>query len=462
MAEHPSSTLKRLAKENSIEDVKCAELAILLDNKDVLRKYRDSFHYPKMKTLPRVDMELVNPEEDAVYLCGHSLGLCPKKTDDIMAEEMKKWAHMGVEGHRHGKYPWAMVEDYIVKQMANLVGCKEIECWIMNTLSVNLNVMMTTFYKPTPQRHKILIEAGAFPSDHIAVEAQIRYHGYDPATSLIEAKPKPGKESIVMDDLVKLIEEEGDEIALIMFAGVQYYTGQLFDLKRITETGHKKGCCVGFDLAHAVGNVKLDLHEWNVDFACWCTYKYMNSGPGSTGGIYVHEKYAHENFNIKRHAGWWGVDIGKRFTMDNSDLPFVPGAAGFAHSNPPLFSTMGLFASLEMFEEIGMDKILEKQRLLTGYLELLINEHFNENTKESPVTYITPLDVASRGCQLSFAFSFPIDKVFQDLIKRGVVCDVRRPKVLRIAPAPLYNSFQDVHRFFSILLDIIERNKDNV
>jgi len=458
--EHPSITLKNLAKENNISDITSKDLATLLDKQDELSKYRKQFAYPRMKTLPKVDLSIVNGEEDCVYLCGHSLGLCPKKTEDVMMEEIKKWKEMGVEGHMNGKYPWALIEEYIFKQMARLVGCKEIEVWIMNTLSVNLNVMMVPFYRPNRNRHKILIETGAFPSDHIAVEAQIRYHGYDPASSLLIAKPRAGEESIKMDDLIELIENEGDEIALILFAGVQYYTGQFFDLKRITDAGHKKGCIVGFDLAHAVGNVELKLHDWNVDFACWCTYKYMNSGPGATGGVYLHEKYANENYNLKRHAGWWGVDFENRFKMDNSDLPFVPGPAGFAHSNPPLFSTMGLFASLEQFDDVGIQKLVKKQRLLTGYLELLIDTHFNKPNEKQHVSYITPLSIEERGCMLSFAFSFPIEKVFAGLVKRGVVCDVRKPKVLRIAPAPFYNSFDDVHRFVQILLDVIEQNKN--
>ncbi|XP_067843296.1 kynureninase [Heptranchias perlo] len=432
----------------SITDEK---LAIYLDQQDELQHLRDQFHIPKIKDLPSIDPTLVKAEDDCVYFCGNSLGLQPKKTKAYIDEELDKWAKIGVHGHFGGSLPWAFADECIVDLMANVVGAKKEETALMNGLTVNLHLLLLSFYKPTSDRHKILMEAKAFPSDHYAVESQIRLHGLDPKESMLLLSPREGEETLRTEDILAIIEKEGDCIAVIMFSGVQYYTGQLFDMASITKAGHAKGCFVGFDLAHAVGNVELYLHDWEVDFACWCNYKYLNSGAGAIAGAYIHEKHT---FTIKPTLlGWWSHDIKSRFQMDNQ-IDLSPGVNGFRISNPPILLICSLQASLEIFNQTDKQALRRKSILLTGYLECLI-KHYHSKVPDNPqkpyVNIITPSNIEERGCQLSLDFSDPINLIFMELMKRGIVSDKRDPKILRVAPVPLYNSFYDVYKFIKML-----------
>ncbi|XP_013884026.1 kynureninase [Austrofundulus limnaeus] len=322
------------------------------------------------------------------------------------------------------------------------------EVALMNGLTVNLHLLLLSFYKPNTMRHKILMEDKAFPSDHYAVESQIRLRGFDPQLSMMLLSPRPGEDTLRTEDILEVIQKEGDNIAVVMFSGVQFYTGQLFDMRAITEAGHKKGCFVGFDCAHAVGNVDLKLHDWGVDFACWCSYKYLNSGAGGLAGAFVHEK--HKDTIKPRLLGWWGHDLTTRFQMTNV-MELQPGVRGFRLSNQPIFLVCSLQASLEVFNMTNMQALCSKSVLLTGYLEYLIKYFYTKDLSKPHVHIITPSDPQQRGCQLSLSFSVPIRRVFQELEKRGVVCDMREPSVLRIAPVPLYNSFRDIRRLVDIL-----------
>ncbi|XP_066289300.1 kynureninase-like [Branchiostoma lanceolatum] len=428
--------------------------AVAMDTEDPLHGLREDFHIPKMKDLPPTDPTLVCADDDCVYMCGNSLGLQPKGVRKYLEQDMDSWAKYGVFGHFEGARPWALCDEYVIEQSARIVGARQEEVACMNGLTVNLHLLLVSFYRPTATRHKILIEGKAFPSDHYAMESQIRFHGYDPATSLLLAEPRPGEHTLRTEDIVSLIEREGDAIAVVVFSGVQYYTGQLFNMAAITKAGHSKGCVVGFDLAHAVGNAELHLHDWGVDFACWCTYKYMNSGAGGLAGAFVHENHA-DATDAPRFVGWWGHQMSTRFQMDNK-LDLSPGVNGFRLSNPPPLLVSPLLASLDVFQKTTMADLRRKSVLLTGYLELLIKKFYpkpaaGEVTGRPWVDIITPSDPAQRGCQLSLMFSMPIGSVFTQLERRGVACDKREPNVLRIAPAPLYNSFSDVHRFVSLL-----------
>jgi kynureninase len=398
-----------------------SDFAREMDTKDALAGYRAQFHIPKTKE-----------GKDCVYLCGNSLGLQPKATEKALAQELADWKTLGVEGHFHAKNPWMPYHEFLTKPLANLVGAKPSEVVAMNGLTVNLHLMMVSFYRPTQVRHKIVIEAQAFPSDHYAVASQIRFHGFDPATSLIELKPG--------EDVEALIAREGKTIALILIGGVHYYSGQLFDMEKITKAGHKAGAIVAFDLAHAAGNVPLALHDWDVDFACWCSYKYLNSGPGSVAGCFVHERHA-KNSDLPRFAGWWGHDKKTRFKM-GPNFEVMEGAEGWQLSNPPILSLAAVKASLELFDEIGMQKLREKSLRLTGYMEFLL-----DNLKADAFTILTPRNPEERGCQLSILMKRNGRAVFDALTANGVICDWREPDCIRVAPVPLYNSFADVYRF---------------
>uniref|UniRef100_A0A8D2N062 Kynureninase n=1 Tax=Zonotrichia albicollis TaxID=44394 RepID=A0A8D2N062_ZONAL len=405
------------------------KLALHLDEKDELKHLRECFYVPKVKDLPPTDLTLVNGEESCVYFIGNSLGLQPRKVRTYLDEELDKWARTGVHGHFNGKRPWALADECLLDMMAELLS----------------------FFKPTPRRYKILLEARAFPSDHYAMESQLRLHGLDVEKSMVLLQPRQGEETLRTEDILAVIEKEGDSIAVILFSGVQYYTGQLFDIPRITRAGQKKGCLVGFDLAHAVGNVELHLHDWGVDFACWCSYKYLNSGAGGLAGAYIHEKHSK---SIKPALiGWWGHEFKTRFLMENK-LQLSEGINGFRLSNPPILLVCALHASLEVFSQTTMKALRRKSVLLTGYLEYLIKHYYSEdktNPEKPFVRIITPSQIEERGCQLTLSFSLPIKSVFNELEKRGVACDMREPNALRIAPVPLYNSFLDVHRFIEIL-----------
>ena len=406
-----------------------ADFALSLDAKDELRKYRDKFHIPLQKN-----------GEEHIYMCGNSLGLQPKRTKEFLNQELEDWATFGVEGHFHAKNPWMPYHEFLTESYAKIVGAKPTEVVAMNTLTVNLHLMMVSFYKPTENRHKVIIEGDAFPSDIYAVESQIKHHGLSPATSLIKLRPRDGESAIRTEDIQTIIEREGDEISLIMLGGVNYYTGQVFDFENITKLGHAKGINVGFDLAHAAGNIKLELHKWGVDFAVWCSYKYLNSGPGSVAAAFVHEK--HHATNLNRFAGWWGHNKEDRFKMPDSFNP-IQSAEGWQLSNPPILSLAAIRASLSIFDEVGMDKLVAKSKELTNFLLFLL-----DSIETDRIEIITPEE---RGCQLSIRVKNGNKILFDAITEKGVVADWREPDVIRVAPIPLYNSYQDVFNFYSIL-----------
>ena len=409
------------------------EFAISLDAKDKLQKYKERFHIPAKKT-----------GEEYIYFCGNSLGLQPKKTKEFINQELEDWAGLGVEGHLNAKNPWLPYHEFLSQSFASIVGAKQSEVVAMNTLTVNLHLMMVSFYNPTEERYKIIIEGDAFPSDIYAVESQIKHHGYSVDDSLIKLTPRDGESIIRTEDIATIIESEGDEIALIMLGGVNYYTGQVFDFERITKLGQAKGIFVGFDLAHAAGNIKLELHKWGVDFAVWCSYKYLNSGPGSVAAAFVHEK--HHDSALPRFAGWWGHNKEDRFEMPDK-FNAIKSAEGWQLSNPPILSLAAIRASLFIFDEVGMDKLIAKSKKLTGYLLFLLH-----SIETNRIEIITPEE---RGCQISIRVKNGNKELFDEITKRGVVADWREPDVIRVAPVPLYNTFLDIFSFYNILKSVI-------
>jgi kynureninase len=384
---------------------------------------------------------------DGAYLCGHSLGLQPKHVASVLNEELDSWAQRAVDGHFESTRPWMSYHERMAPSFARLVGAQPLEVVAMNTLTVNLHLMLASFYRPTTARHRILIEKRAFSSDRYAVAAQIRHHGFDPSTALLEIGPRAGEDVIRTDDVCELIEREADALATVMLPGVQYLSGQRFDLAAITRCAQRFGCAVGFDLAHSIGNVPLELHDWNVDFAVWCTYKYLNAGPGAIGGAFVHERHARA-FDLPRFAGWWGHDKATRFRMPEDFQP-LPGAEGWQISNLPILSAAPLLASLPLFDEAGMPALRAKSLRLTGYLETLLNAKLSNG-----LTILTPSDPEARGCQLSLRLRrtpAQARAVFEALNRQGFVGDWREPDVIRIAPVPLYNRFVDVWQFTKAL-----------
>jgi kynureninase len=408
-----------------------------LDANDALASMREQFHIPR-----RPDGSSV------VYLCGHSLGLAPKQAARIVQEEMDVWARQGVEGHYDSPRPWLSYHEQVCASLARLVGAQPLEVVAMNSLTVNLHLMLASFYRPTPQRHKILIEKQAFPSDRYAVVSHIRQRGGDPRASLLEVAPRMGEHTIRTEDICALLEREGAQIATVMLPGVQYLNGQCFDMATIAAQARRQGCKVGFDLAHAIGNVPLRLHDWNVDFAVWCSYKYLNAGPGAIGGVFVHERHVDSR---PRLSGWWGHDAATRFQM-KPEFRAHAGAAGWAVSNPSIFAAAPLVASLALFQEAGFERLRKKSVELTGYLEFLVDR------LGAAVQLITPREPRERGCQLSFRIvgAGRGAKVFQWLTANGVACDWREPDVIRASPIPLYNSFEDVFRFGEKLKQALE------
>ena len=404
-----------------------------LDKKDPLKNFRSQFHIPKLNG------------KSSIYFTGNSLGLQPTSTKKFIDEELNDWKTLGVEGHFHAKRPWLYYHKYSKKILSQLVGAKPLEVVAMNQLTVNLHLMMTSFYQPSPTRFKILTEAGAFSSDQYAFESQLKLNGLNPAVALIELKPRPGEFTLRTEDILQSIQEHSDQLALVIFGAVQYYSGQFFDIHAITKATHLAGARAGFDLAHAIGNVPLQLHKDDVDFAVWCSYKYLNSGPGGVAGVFVHEKHA-TNFNLKRLAGWWGHQEKERFQMKKGFLP-IPGADGWQLSNFPVLSGAALQASLQVFEKAGIKKLRTKSILLTGYLEFLL---LQIDPLENYFKIITSKNPAERGCQLSILMKKNGRNVFDKVIKAGVIADWREPDVIRIAPVPLYNSFEDVFRFSEI------------
>ena len=423
--------------EFSLEPTQASEF----DAADPLRSYRSKFHIPRH-----------SDGTETIYLCGNSLGLQPKSARAYVEQELQDWEKLGVEGHFRAKNPWMPYHELLTNQTARLTGALPSEVVVMNTLTVNLHLMMVSFYRPTVKRHKIVIESNAFPSDRYAVKSQIKFHGYSPSRSLVELHPRDGETFLRIEDIEKVIDVEGGSIALILLGGVNYYSGQLFDMERLTRAGHDRGCIVGFDLAHAAGNVILKLHEWDVDFAAWCSYKYLNGGPGSIAGCFINDRFSNDP-SIPRFAGWWGQDKKTRFLMGPDFTP-IPGAEGWQLSNPPILSMAALRASMEIFDEAGMERLRAKSELLTGYLEYLIDHRL-----AGKVRIITPRDRCQRGCQLSLVVPERGREIFGVLTSRGVVCDWREPDVIRVAPVPLYNSFQDVYRFVQILVEVLDEKK---
>lgn len=405
------------------------DFARQMDQEDPLAGFRDRFHIPPAKD-----------GTPSIYFCGNSLGLQPKSTREYINAELDDWAKLGVDGHTHARHPWMPYHEFLTEKMARVVGAKPEEVVVMNSLTVNLHLMMVSFYLPTSTRRKIVIEYSPFPSDRYAAASQLRYHGFDPKDTLIELKPREGSDQIHFEDLKELMDRDSNNIALLLIGGVNYYTGQSYDIKRISELGHSYGCMVGFDLAHAAGNLKLNLHEDGPDFAAWCSYKYLNSGPGSLSGIFVHERHAN-NLRLPRFSGWWGHDKATRFQMPDEFNPMT-GAEGWQLSNPPILPMAAMRASLDIFDEAGMDRLVEKTQKLTGYLEWLLEE-----LQDDRISLITPRDPAKRGCQLSIRVRGGYKSIFDRLTKMGVVADWREPDVIRVAPVPLYNNFEDVYHF---------------
>jgi kynureninase len=397
-----------------------------LDQTDKLARFRDEFHLIQKDGKPMV------------YLCGNSLGLQPKRVKAAIDQELKDWAELGVEGHFDGKNPWMYYHHFLTENAARVVGAKNSEVVIMNNLTANLHLMMVSFYRPTATRYKIMMEVSAFPSDQYAMETQARFHGLNPEEAIIELKPREGEYTLRTEDILAKIEENKDTLAIVMMGGVNYYTGQAFDMKTIAAAAHAVGARAGFDLAHAAGNLQLQLHDWNVDFAVWCTYKYLNSGPGGTSGVFVHERHGN-NPEINRFAGWWGHDEKERFLMKKGFIP-MEGAAGWQLSNAQIFPMAIHKASLELFDEAGIENLRLKSEMLTGYLYFILKD-FTDH-----LTVITPEDPTQRGCQLSVIVKKDGKKLFDYLQSQNILPDWREPDVIRMSPVPMYNNFEDVFR----------------
>jgi kynureninase len=409
-----------------------------LDKADEISHFRNRFHIPKFKG------------HDIGYFTGNSLGLQPKNVKELVLEELASWQEFGVEGHFEGKRPWFHYHKFTKGMMAKIVGGLASEVVVMNSLTVNLHLMMVSFYRPTKSRFKIITEGGAFPSDQYALESQVRFHGFNPDEAIVELVPRTGEETLRTEDIIGVIQQHGDELALVMMGGVQYFTGQLFDMKTITEAGHTVGATVGFDLAHAAGNVPLQLHDWNVDFAVWCTYKYLNSGPGSLAGAFVNQRYANDP-GLPRFAGWWGYNEQQRFLMQKGFVPML-GADGWQLSNVNVLPSAAILGSLEVFHKVDFNKLRRKSIALTGYAEYLINQVIERTDIKAEI--ITPTGIEERGCQLSLAIEERGKEVFKYLSEHGITVDWREPNlsatqpaVIRLAPVPLYNTFSDVFNF---------------
>ncbi len=420
--------------ENSLE------FAQKLDAKDPLAVYRDQFHFPKLNG------------KDVIYFTGNSLGLQPKITKNYIDEVLEDWKNLGVEGHFEADKPWWDYHERFSDQLSKIVGAKPSEVTVMNTLTVNLHLLMVSFYRPTKQRFKIICEEKAFPSDQYMLASQLRFHGLNPEDALIELKKKPQAHNFDTADILQTIEEHGDEVALILIGGVNYYTGQVFEMEKITKAAKAKGITVGWDLAHAVGNIELSLHDWDVDFAAWCSYKYMNSGPGSVSGCFIHEKH-HNNKEIPRFEGWWGHNKEERFLMAPEFDP-EPNANAWQISNAPIFSLAPYLASLQIFDEVGMPALIEKRNSIVSYLEFILQEIATKYKANFEV--ITPKSSHERGTQLSVFLHGYGKKVFHYLMKNGVYVDWREPNVIRLAPVPLYCSYTDMFQFGQILAEAIK------
>ncbi|TAD87109.1 MAG: kynureninase [Bacteroidetes bacterium] len=402
------------------------------DEADPLAPFQQQFHFPEVAGKP------------VIYFCGNSLGLQPKAAEAALQQELDTWRQMAVGGYFGGPNPWLHYHQTCVPALCPLLGALPQELVVMNALTVNLHFMMLSFYKPQGKRFKIMMEAGAFPSDMYAIETQVRHHGLAPELAIVEITPRPGQKLLHMDDILQAIENEGDALALCMFSGMNYYTGQLYDMAAITRAAHAVGAMAGFDLAHVVGNVPVHLHQWNADFAVWCSYKYLNGGPGAVGGAFVHQRHA-QNVELPRLGGWWGNAEETRFKMEKGFVP-KPDASGWCQSTTQVFNTVCLKAALTMIDSAGIDNMRKKSMALTGYLEFLLQQ-----LPQLDFEIITPADANARGAQLSLYFRTQGRAIHQKMTENGIVVDYREPGVIRVAPAPLYCSFQDVYRFYEIL-----------
>ncbi|MDJ1483167.1 kynureninase [Cytophagaceae bacterium YF14B1] len=420
--------ISSITYENSLE------FAQKMDTSDPLRQFRNYFHIPLIH------------DKEAIYLCGNSLGLQPKAARNMIEQEMLHWQTLAVEGHFLGKQPWLTYHKQFRPLLSNLTGALSHEVVAMNNLTTNLHLMMISFYQPTSDRYRIIMEAGAFPSDQYAVESQVRFHGFDPSDVIIEIKPREGEHTLRTEDIIQAITNPENKPALVLFGGVNYYTGQVFDMQAISKTAHEAGAYVGFDLAHAIGNVSLHLHDWGADFAVWCSYKYLNSSPGGISGAFVHERHAN-NPELPRLAGWWGYDEATRFQMKKGFIP-QHGADGWQLANAPILLMAVHRASLDIFQEAGLENLRQKSILLTGYLEFLIQ---NDPILNQTLHIITPSNPEERGCQLSMLTTKNGKGIFDKITEAGVIGDWREPNVIRLSPVPLYNSFEDIYRCGEIL-----------
>jgi kynureninase len=400
------------------------------DQEDPLRSFRSKFHFPK--------------GGEAIYFCGNSLGLQPKDVEAAIRQELTDWQELAINGFGQAKNPWMQYHEPFRRPLSTIVGCLEDEVTVMNALTVNLHLLLLSFYHPDQQRYKVIMEAGAFPSDQYALETQAKWHGFDPADVIVEVGPREGEKIIREEDILAAIEEHKNALALVLLGGINYYTGQLFDMQAITAATHRAGAFAGFDLAHAVGNAPLQLHDWEVDFAVWCSYKYLNGGPGAVGGIFIHERYARDK-DLIRLGGWWGNDEATRFKMEKGFIA-KPNAGGWSISTAQIFNMVALKASLPLFEEAGMERIRAKSVELTAYLSWLLQQLSNISFE-----IITPAEPHRRGAQLSLYFAERGKEIHQKMTAAGIIVDYREPGVIRVAPAPLYNSFEDVYRFYLIL-----------
>ena len=408
-----------------------------LDQEDPISYLRNEFHIPRDKQ-----------GKEWLYFTGNSLGLQPKITSKYIEQELDDWANFGVEGHFEAKNPWLSYHELLTDTMAKVVGAKPIEVVVMNTLTTNLHLLMVSFYQPSKTKYKIIIESDAFPSDRYAVQSQLSFHGFDPEEALIEWKPKEGKELLELEDLKSILDSQGDDVALLLIGGVNYYTGQYLDIKKIAELGHAKKCMVGIDLAHGAGNIQPNLHDSSIDFAAWCTYKYLNSGPGSLSGLFVHEKHAQRK-DLPRFAGWWNHNKETRFNM-RQPFDVMSGAEGWQLSNPPILSMAAIKASLDIFEKVGMDALVKKSKKLTGFFEYLVNEIASDTIK-----IITPTNPNERGCQLSLQVKNTDKNLHKKLTENNIITDWREPDVIRCAPVPMYTSFEDVYHMVTILESLL-------
>jgi kynureninase len=416
------------------------EFAKQLDAQDPLKHFREKFLIPQHKG------------KDCIYFTGNSLGLQPKSAKDEIQQVLDDWQNLAVEAHFYASKPWIHYHDFFPKPLSKIVGALEQEIVVMNTLTVNIHLLMVSFYRPTKERHKIICEAKAFPSDQYAFESQVKFHGYNPADAIVEVAPREGEHHLRTEDIIKTIEQHGKETALVLFGGINYYSGQFYDLRAITDAAHEVGAYAGFDLAHAAGNVELRLHEWNVDFASWCSYKYLNSSPGGISGAYIHETHI-SNSTLPRFAGWWGYNKETRFQMEKG-FDAIPTAEGWQMSNSPILLMAAHKASLDIFEEAGMEKLHAKRKMITAYLHFILNS-INLQHSEKMIGIITPANENERGCQVSMLMLKKGKQIFDTLIERGVIGDWREPNVIRVAPVPLYNTFEDVWQFGNIIATIL-------